>query len=156
MIKTHHNDTALVRQLRDAGRIIEPLRDYHKDEVRELGQDLGLPPPLVWRQPFPGPGLAIRVLCASGPYLTPTYAEISTQLSQACAAHPDLALRQAIMPVRTVGVQGDGRSYAYLAALSSSKAPDAMWPALLALAKDIPCRVHEVEPHRPSARMTHP
>ena len=97
----------------------------------------------MWRQPFPGPGLAIRVLCASGPYLTPTYAEISTQLSQACAAHPDLALRPAILPVRTVGVQGDGRSYAYLAALSSACAePD--WPAIFALAKEIPCRVHEV------------
>ena len=70
VIKTHHNDTQLVRQLRDAGRIIEPLRDYHKDEVRELGAELGLPPPLVWRQPFPGPGLAIRVLCADKPYIT--------------------------------------------------------------------------------------
>ena len=64
-IKTHHNDTQLVRALRNQGRIIEPLQDYHKDEVRKLGIELGLPEFLVWRQPFPGPGLAIRILCAN-------------------------------------------------------------------------------------------
>lgn len=49
--------------------MIEPLSDYHKDEVRELGTDLGLPAALVHRQPFPGPGLAIRVICADQPYI---------------------------------------------------------------------------------------
>ncbi|EPB66226.1 GMP synthase domain protein [Ancylostoma ceylanicum] len=63
-IKTHHNDTALVRELRASGRVIEPLKDFHKDEVRELGRSLGLPDELVDRQPFPGPGLAIRIICA--------------------------------------------------------------------------------------------
>lgn len=70
VIKTHHNDTALVREWRAAGRIIEPLKDYHKDEVRALGTDLGLPAELVWRQPFPGPGLAVRIICANEPYCT--------------------------------------------------------------------------------------
>ena len=83
-IKTHHNDTQLVRRLRDEGRILEPLRDYHKDEVRELGQALGLPTHLVWRQPFPGPGLAIRVLCADEPYLTQSFDETQAQLVAAC------------------------------------------------------------------------
>lgn len=49
--------------------MIEPLKDYHKDEVRELGGDLGLPDALIHRQPFPGPGLAIRVICATQPYV---------------------------------------------------------------------------------------
>lgn len=66
-IKTHHNDTELVRQLRDQGRVVEPLKDFHKDEVRLLGKDLGLPEELVQRHPFPGPGLAVRVICATEP-----------------------------------------------------------------------------------------
>merc|ERR1719230_1547931 len=68
-IKTHHNDTELVRELRAKGRVIEPLMDYHKDEVRELGVSLGLPRDLVMRQPFPGPGLGVRLICASAPYV---------------------------------------------------------------------------------------
>merc|ERR1711972_502041 len=68
-IKTHHNDTELVRELRKKGRVIEPLMDYHKDEVRELGMNLGLPRELVMRQPFPGPGLGVRLICASAPFV---------------------------------------------------------------------------------------
>lgn len=68
-IKTHHNDTELIRKLREAGRVIEPLQEFHKDEVRQLGYELGLPAHLVERHPFPGPGLAIRVLCAEEAYM---------------------------------------------------------------------------------------
>ena len=85
-IKTHHNDTQLVRQLRDEGRILEPLRDYHKDEVRELGLALGLPSHLVWRQPFPGPGLAIRILCADEPYVTDSFDATLAELAAVCKA----------------------------------------------------------------------
>lgn len=53
-IKTHHNDTEMVRALRAKGRVIEPLKDFHKDEVRKLGLDLGLPDHVVMRHPFPG------------------------------------------------------------------------------------------------------
>lgn len=53
-IKTHHNDTPLVRQLRDQGQVVEPLKDFHKDEVREIGRHLGLPADMVERHPFPG------------------------------------------------------------------------------------------------------
>jgi len=144
VIKTHHNDTQLVRDLRDQGRIIEPLKDYHKDEVRELGIELGLLAPLVWRQPFPGPGLAIRTLCATEPYLTEEYDRSSAALAAECARHPELRLTSALLPVRTVGVQGDGRSYSYLAALSSDAPPDEQWEALFTLAQEIPCHLHDV------------
>ncbi|HEY9745837.1 MAG TPA: glutamine-hydrolyzing GMP synthase, partial [Oculatellaceae cyanobacterium] len=62
-IKTHHNDVPLIQEQRKKGLIIEPNRDWHKDEVRKIGRMLGLPEELVMRHPFPGPGLAIRVLC---------------------------------------------------------------------------------------------
>ncbi|MBW7943949.1 glutamine-hydrolyzing GMP synthase [Patescibacteria group bacterium] len=138
-IKTHHNDTQLIRELRARGRVIEPLSEYHKDEVRELGKQLGLPEELVWRQPFPGPGLAIRVLCATKPYVTEEFDHIQKQL----LAFADAETAVSLLPVRTVGVQGDGRTYSYLAALSTeSEVPD--WPRLLDIARQIPKHVHQV------------
>jgi GMP synthase (glutamine-hydrolysing) len=136
VIKTHHNDTPLVRELRIAGRVIEPLKDYHKDEVRELGTMLGLPQELVWRQPFPGPGLAIRLLCASKPYITDDFEQVEKNLKE----FEDSWTAVHLLPVRTVGVQGDGRSYSYIAALSGK--PD--WQALLEKAREIPKRIHAV------------
>jgi GMP synthase (glutamine-hydrolysing) len=68
-IKTHHNDSPMVRELRKRNRVIEPLKDFHKDEVRQIGLTLGLSPDIIYRHPFPGPGLAIRILCADEPYM---------------------------------------------------------------------------------------
>jgi GMP synthase (glutamine-hydrolysing) len=129
-IKTHHNDTELVRELRAQGRVLEPLKDLHKDEVRTLGEMLGLPHDLVWRQPFPGPGLAIRLLCANQPYINEDFDSLKNGLKkfedQETSAH--------LLPVRTVGVQGDGRSYSYLACLSG----EPNWQELLKKAREIP------------------
>jgi GMP synthase (glutamine-hydrolysing) len=136
VIKTHHNDTQLVRDLREKGRIIEPLADYHKDEVRELGAQLGLPEEIVWRQPFPGPGLAIRILCADEPYITDDYSSVVSQLSHFSNEKYSVSL----LPVRTVGVQGDGRTYSYLAGISG----EANWEELEQLARTIPKHVHKV------------
>jgi GMP synthase (glutamine-hydrolysing) len=93
LIKTHHNRVAGIQALMDAGRIIEPLTAFYKDEVREIGRELGVPEKFLTRHPFPGPGLAIRCLCAAS--------EAKAELT------PDGIL----LPVRSVGVQGDERSY---------------------------------------------
>mmetsp|Transcript_19663 Transcript_19663/g.31221 ORF Transcript_19663/g.31221 Transcript_19663/m.31221 type:complete len:632 (-) Transcript_19663:313-2208(-) len=141
VIKTHHNDTALVRKLRDMGRIIEPLKDYHKDEVRELGKSLGLPEKLVWRHPFPGPGLAIRILCADKPYGI-TMEEVKKTAGELKKYNKD-GIFATLLPTRSVGVQGDARSYKQLCALTSSSSnPD--WKSLFHLAKEIPKKVHNV------------
>lgn len=143
-IKTHHNDTALVRQLRDAGRIIEPLKDYHKDEVRALGEDLGLPHEMVWRQPFPGPGLAIRIICVDEPFATDNDAKIV----EALKTYSTDTVTATLLPCRTVGVQGDARSYSSLVCLTSTVPSDKLgaddWKELFSLAKQIPKEIHGV------------
>ena len=103
-----------------------------------------MPQHLVWRQPFPGPGLAIRVLCADEPYIKEDFDTMQANLVQACAELSDLPVKAVLLPVRTVGVQGDGRTYSYLAALSLPTDPKSSWPQLLALAKRIPGTVHKV------------
>ncbi len=65
-IKTHHNRVPIIQDLIDAGRVVEPLAELYKVEVRELGERLGVPREAVWRHPFPGPGLGVRLLCSTG------------------------------------------------------------------------------------------
>jgi len=127
-IKTHHNVGGLPAEL--GFELIEPLRDLFKDEVRRLGLELGLPEATVWRHPFPGPGLAVRVL---GPV---TASRLET-LRQADAIFLD-ELEQAgwyrktaqafavLLPVQSVGVMGDGRTYADVIALRAVQTDDFM------------------------------
>jgi len=136
VIKTHHNDTSEVRKLRQQGKVVEPLRDYHKDEVRALGTKLGISDSLVWRQPFPGPGLAIRIICADKPYITDDFGKINQSLQEFYTK--DLSVT--LLPVQTVGVQGDGRSYSYLAGISGK----ADWKKLFSLAKEIPKKIRQI------------
>ncbi len=129
-IKTHHNRVDRIMQLKAEGRVIEPLDELFKDEVRELGRVLGLPERVVGRHPFPGPGLAVR--CPGE--VTAEKLEI---IRQADKIYIDL-LRQrhwydsvwqayaALIPVRTVGVKGDERSYEYALSLRAVTSEDAM------------------------------
>lgn len=145
VIKTHHNDTQLVRALRDQGCVIEPLKDYHKDEVRALGRGLNLPQHLVMRQPFPGPGLAIRILCCDAPFLTESDDDSLAYLRELERKHPKFAF--ALLAFRTVGVQGDGRSYKNCVSFSfKEKTPieKADWEEIFSLAKEIPRELHSV------------
>lgn len=107
VIKSHHNRVQEVLDLMSSGQVVEPLKELYKDEVRQVGELLGLPESLVWRHPFPGPGLSINVLCASGQeVLCPeeTIRQVQQQVPPAIGA--------SLLPVRSVGVQGDQRTYA--------------------------------------------
>jgi GMP synthase (glutamine-hydrolysing) len=108
-IKTHHNRAPRIQALIDAGRVIEPLVEFYKDEVRVLGEQLGLPHDVVWRHPFPGPGLAVRCVCA----------DAGAAMQATSIALPP-GVRGFIVPVRTVGVQGDERSYSNLLAVEGA------------------------------------
>lgn len=144
VIKTHHNDTEEVRWLRTRGLVVEPLQGMYKDQVREMGRRLGLPAKLVEREPFPGPGLAVRILCAERPYRLANHDEIQTSLNELLKKHDFIGIKAVLLPVCTVGVQGDKRSYKYLAGLSkvSDAKPD--WRQLSALANLIPRHVQNV------------
>lgn len=138
-IKTHHNDVPLIQAQREKGMIVEPNRDWHKDEVRRVGVMLGLPESVVQRQPFPGPGLAIRVLCADMPYITPEFETLNKDVH---AVAESLGLDGHVLPVRSVGVQGDYRSYSYLATLSGEFSHS--WEHLRDTAMQIPNRLHAI------------
>lgn len=170
-IKTHHNDTELVRKLRSQGRVVEPLKDFHKDEVRRLGYDLGLPASIVARHPFPGPGLAIRILCADDAFIEKDFSETQVivkvivdyaekvkknhallnrvagvttkeEQNELSRISSSIQLSASVLPIRSVGVQGDARTYNYVVGLSSDKEPN--WNDMIFLSKLIPRILHNI------------
>ncbi len=127
-IKTHHNVGGLPTKMRF--RLLEPLRELFKDEVRRVGELLGLPGEIVWRQPFPGPGLAIRVLGEVSEERLDLLREADAVVQEEVrAAGLERELWQAfavLLPVKTVGVMGDFRTYAHVVALRAVMSQDAM------------------------------
>ena len=134
-IKSHHNVGGLPEEM--GLDLVEPLRLLFKDEVRAIGEELGLPREIVWRQPFPGPGLAVRIVGE----VTPERVEILRQadeivLEEIARDGLDKLLWQwfAVLPaVRSVGVMGDERTYAYpivIRAVTSEDAMTADWARL--------------------------
>lgn len=127
-IKTHHNVGGLPTRMKL--KLVEPLRELFKDEVRVLGHELGLPDDIVWRQPFPGPGLAIRVLGA--------VTKDRLAILRAAETIVDQEIRGAglyreiwqafavLLPIRTVGVMGDQRTYEYVIAIRAVTSLDGM------------------------------
>jgi GMP synthase (glutamine-hydrolysing) len=142
-IKTHHNVGGLPKEL--GFELIEPLRDLFKDEVRKLGLELGLPEEMVWRHPFPGPGLAVRCL-------GPVTAERLNTLRQADAIFLE-ELKQAgwyrktaqafavLLPIQSVGVMGDYRTYEDVIALRAVQTDDFMTADWSRLPVDLLSRV---------------
>jgi GMP synthase (glutamine-hydrolysing) len=142
-IKLHHNVGGLPAEL--GFELVEPLRDLFKDEVRKLGELLGLPEHIVWRHPFPGPGLAVRCV-----------GEITEERLEILRAADEIFLEEitaeglyrktaqtfaAILPVRAVGVMGDGRSYQHVIALRSVDTSDFMTADWSRIPFDILARV---------------
>ena len=135
VIKSHHNVGGLPDDMDMA--LVEPLRQLFKDEVRLVGEELGLPERMVWRQPFPGPGLAIRIIGE----VTAERLEILRHADfvlqeeiRLAGLYRDLWQSFAVLPaIRSVGVQGDSRTYAYpivIRAVTSDDAMTADWARL--------------------------
>jgi GMP synthase (glutamine-hydrolysing) len=142
-IKTHHNVGGLPAEL--GFELIEPLRDLFKDEVRKLGLELGLPEDLVWRHPFPGPGLSVRCL-------GPVSAERLNTLRQADAIflaelkesgwyRKTAQAFAVLLPIQSVGVMGDGRTYENVIALRAVQTDDFMTADWSRLPEDLLARV---------------
>jgi GMP synthase (glutamine-hydrolysing) len=153
-IKSHHNVGGLPEQL--GLKLLEPLRDLFKDEVRELGVALGLPPEMVYRHPFPGPGLGVRIL-----------GEVKREYADLLRRADDIFIQElrnfrdeatgktwyeltsqaftVFLPVKSVGVMGDGRTYDYVVALRAVQTSDFMtadWAELpYALLKKVSSRI---------------
>ncbi len=127
-IKLHHNVGGLPEEL--GFELIEPLRDLFKDEVRTLGEVLGLPSHVVWRHPFPGPGLAVRVLGdITSPKLDLLRECDEIVLDEIVSANLYRSTNQVfavLLPVKSVGVMGDGRTYDSVVAVRAVETQDFM------------------------------
>jgi len=127
-IKSHHNVGGLPADMRME--LVEPLRLLFKDEVRRVGEELGMPERLVWRQPFPGPGLAIRIIgdvtAERLEVLRAADAVLQEEIRRA-GLYRDLWQSFAVLPaIKSVGVQGDERTYGYVVAIRAVTSDDAM------------------------------
>jgi len=127
-IKSHHNVGGLPADLKFE--LIEPLRDLFKDEVRQLGRELGLPDSIVERQPFPGPGLAVRILGAVSAERVALLQQAEIRLQEELRRLPNYReIWQSfcvLLPVQTVGVMGDERTYENVVAVRAVQSLDGM------------------------------
>ena len=132
-IKTHHNDVGIIRKLRDAGHVIETNWDWHKDEVRQVARMLGLDESIASRQPFPGPGLGVRILCSKSGIAPDSEKE---EKLRNLVHRLDPSSHVELAPIQSVGVQGDNRSYRSLAIISKDSPCD--WTKIKELAHLLP------------------
>jgi len=139
-IKTHHNDVEMIREARARGMVVETNWDWHKDEVRKVARSLGIDEKIASRQPFPGPGLAIRTICHDGsndvePEVVSTFDKMITEYGD--------DYRGEVLPIRSVGVQGDNRSYRRLAVVWG-KGTALDWKNVYKIGTDIPNRIRGI------------
>ncbi len=143
VIKTHHNVGGLPARMKL--KVIEPLRDLFKDEVRHLGTELGLPDSMIWRQPFPGPGLAIRII---GPVTRPSLkilreadTIVQDEVKPAALGRKVWQAFAVLISVRTVGIRGDKRSYEHVVAIRAVQSDDGMTADWVRLPHDLLGRI---------------
>jgi GMP synthase (glutamine-hydrolysing) len=142
-IKSHHNVGGLPEDL--SFKLIEPVRELFKDEVRALGRELGLPAPIVNRQPFPGPGLAVRILGEVTAERVELLQKADLRVQEEIARLPERdAIWQSfavLLPVQTVGVMGDSRTYENVVALRVVESTDGMTADWFRLPYDVLSRI---------------
>jgi GMP synthase (glutamine-hydrolysing) len=128
VIKSHHNVGGLPRRMKL--KLIEPLKHLFKDEVRLLGKELGLPDDLVWRQPFPGPGLAVRIIgevtCKRLSLLRKADAIILEEIKAGKYYRKLWQSFAVLLPLKSVGIMGDQRTYEHIIAIRAVTSDDAM------------------------------
>ncbi|MFT4627340.1 MAG: GMP synthase (glutamine-hydrolyzing) [Myxococcota bacterium] len=134
-IKTHHNRVPIIEQLLAEGRVVEPLAELYKVEVRELGAKLGVPHEALWRHPFPGPGLGVRLLCSDG-----TSESIDALVGPVASLGAEHGLDARVLPIRSVGVKADLRCYEHPVLLVGSPS----WEVLIRAGSTIAAEIEGV------------
>ena len=134
-IKTHHNRVPIIEEMIAQGKVIEPLSELYKVEVRELGEQLGIPHDMIWRHPFPGPGLGVRLLCSTGAEDREGFGDLEPQLACVAAA---TGLEALALPIRSVGVKADLRSYEHPVLLGGTADWDKRLEVAGTIFKDVP------------------
>lgn len=137
-IKTHHNRVEKIQKLIDEGKVVEPLSQLYKDEVRALGEKLGLKHEMIWRHPFPGPGLAVRCLCAKGEDYPEGVTDLEAKMDTAIF---ESGYKVKVLPIKSVGVQGDERTYRHPAVIYGQ---GKSWDELGKLSTQLTNQFHEV------------
>jgi GMP synthase (glutamine-hydrolysing) len=137
-IKTHHNRVPQIQELIKRGKVIEPLSQLYKDEVRVVGENLGLKKDLVLRHPFPGPGLAVRTLCAKKEDSPANVSELEMGINTILKKY---GLKSKVLPIKSVGVQGDERTYRHPVVIFGKKVP---WEILNKISTQLTNRFPEI------------
>jgi GMP synthase (glutamine-hydrolysing) len=135
VIKTHHNRVPVIERMIQEGRVVEPLAELYKVEVRELGERLGIAHNLLWRHPFPGPGLGVRLLCNTGRPDTEGFEAAEGQMS----SYKDrFGLDALLLPIRSVGVKADLRAYEHPVLLTGEASWETLMLTASAVTKEVP------------------
>ncbi len=135
VIKTHHNRVPIIEKMIQEGKVVEPLADLYKVEVRELGERMEIAGELLWRHPFPGPGLGVRLLCNTGEADRTGFEEAEPLVA---GVGRKFGLEALLLPIRSVGVKADLRAYEHPVLLSGSAPWETLIQAASAVTKEIP------------------